>query len=95
MDVYVGNLSNDATEADLQQAFGEYGDVSSVMIMTDRISSNRLGFAFVEMPFEEHAFKAIEALNRTSIKGRVVMVSGAARRVERRNTSMVSEDATV
>ena len=95
MDVYVGNLSNDVTEADLQEAFGEYGDVSSVIIMKDRISSNPLGFAFVEMPYEEHAFKAMEALNRTRIKDRFVMVSGAARRVERRMASKVSEDTTV
>ncbi len=94
MDVYVGNLSNEATEADLQQAFAEYGDVSSVIIMKDRISSNPIGFAFVEMPYEEHAIKAIEALNRTTIKDRVVMVSGSARRVERRNASMVSEETT-
>lgn len=95
MDVYVGNLSFEATEADLQQAFTEYGDVSSVIIIKDRISSNPLGFAFVEMPYEEHAIKAIEALHRTRIKDRVVMVSGAASRVERRKASLVTEEASV
>ena len=50
MNIYVGNLSHDATEDDLRQAFEAFGEVSSVNIITDRFSGESRGFGFVEMP---------------------------------------------
>ena len=95
MDIYIGNVSNDTTEVDLQQKFEQYGDVSSVMIILDRVSSNPLGFAFVEMPNENQARKAVEYLNRTKINDRFVMVSLAARRSDRRMSSVEVEERVV
>ncbi len=95
MDIYIGNLSNDTAEVDLQQKFEQYGDVSSVMIMIDRVSSNPSGFAFVEMPNENQAQKAVESLNNTKINDRCVMVSVAARRTDRRMSSVEVEETVV
>ena len=49
MNIYVGNLSFDATEADIEQAFSEYGEVKSVNIVKDRETGRSRGFCFVEM----------------------------------------------
>ncbi len=95
MDIYIGNLSNYTTEADLQQKFEQYGDVASVMIMIDRVSTNPLGFAFVEMPNENQAQKAVESLKRAKIKDRCVMVSLAGRRSDRRMSSVEVEETVV
>jgi RNA recognition motif-containing protein len=75
--IYVGNLSFNATEEDLQQAFSQYGEVSSVNIITDRETGRPRGFAFVEMPNNEEAGQAIEQLNGTEIDGRTITVNVA------------------
>ena len=75
--IYVGNLSFDATEEDLRQAFAEHGEVSSVNIITDRETGRPRGFAFVEMPDGEQAKEAIEKVNLTEIAGRSVSVNEA------------------
>ena len=75
--IYVGNLSYDATEDDLRQAFGQYGEVASANIITDRETGRSRGFAFVEMPNAEEARSAIEALNNQEIQGRAVTVNEA------------------
>jgi len=75
--IYVGNLSYDATEEDLRQAFSEHGEVSTVNIITDRETGRPRGFAFVEMPDGEQAKEAIEKVNLTDIAGRSVTVNEA------------------
>ncbi len=87
MVIYVGNLSVEADEHDLSALFEQHGQVTSVNVMRDEVSGNMLGFAFVEMPDESAAHRAIEGLNRTRIAGRVVMVSEAPRRTERRRSA--------
>ena len=77
MNIYVGNLSYDATEDDVRQAFGGYGDVSSVSIITDRETGKSRGFGFVEMPNDDEARAAIEGLNGEQIAGRAVTVNEA------------------
>jgi RNA recognition motif-containing protein len=77
MRIYVGNLSYDASEDDLRQAFGQHGEVSAANIITDRATGRSRGFGFVEMPNDEEAKKAIEALNMTEIAGRQVNVNEA------------------
>ena len=77
MNIYVGNLSRDASEADLRQAFEAFGAVTSVAIIKDRITGDPRGFGFVEMENETEANNAIQALNGSELKGRNIIVSEA------------------
>lgn len=81
--IYVGNLSYDASEDDLREAFERYGQVSAVNIIKDRETGRSRGFAFVEMPQEEDAKKAIEELNLQSVAGRKITVNEARPRTDR------------
>lgn len=75
--IYVGNLSFKATEDDLRNAFNAYGDVSRVNVITDRETGRSKGFAFVEMPNDDEAERAINGLNDKEIAGRAVIVNEA------------------
>jgi len=86
MFIYVGNLSVETNQQDLQNQFEQYGSVTSVSILIDEISGNPLGFAFVEMPEEAEALGAISSLDRTRIRGRIVMVCETTARLERRRS---------
>jgi len=77
MNLYVGNLSYSVTDEDLRQAFSEFGEVQSASIITDKLSGQSKGFAFVEMPNNSEADKAIKALNGRDIKGRALKVNQA------------------
>ena len=77
MNIYVGNLSFDATEDDIRQAFSQYGSVTSVNIITDRETGRPRGFGFVEMPNDGEARDAIDGLNLQRIAGRAVNVNEA------------------
>jgi RNA recognition motif-containing protein len=83
VNIYVGNLSYNATEDDLREAFERYGDVSAVNIIMDRETGRPRGFAFVEMPDSQQAKDAIENLNLTEIAGRKVTVNEARPREDR------------
>ncbi len=83
MNIYVGNLSYSVTESELKNAFAEFGEVSSVTIITDKFSGQSKGFGFVEMPNNSEADSAIKALNESSIKGRNIKVNQAKPRGER------------
>ncbi len=83
MNIYVGNLSFDATAEDIEQAFGEFGTVDAVNIITDRETGRSRGFCFVEMPNSEEAKAAIEGLNTQQIAGRAVTVNEARPRRDR------------
>jgi len=84
MNIYVGNLSHEATEEDLQQAFEAFGQVESVKIIKDRYSGESRGFGFVEMPAKAEANSAIEGLNGKELKGQRLTVNEARPRSERR-----------
>lgn len=84
MNIYVGNLSFNATENDLESSFSEYGDVASVNIIKDRDTGRSRGFAFVEMRDSRDAQQAIEAINLREIQGRCVTVNEARPRDDRR-----------
>ena len=75
--IYVGNLSFNATEDEIRDAFAQYGEVSSVNIIKDRETGRSRGFAFVEMPDGEQAKEAIEKVNLTEIDGRSITVNEA------------------
>lgn len=93
MDIYVGNLSSDTTEADLRRVFEPYGKVASVIIMQDKVSQNPLGFGFVEMPSDRKACKAAEALNRTTINSRVIIAAETQRKGDRRSVSRFAAES--
>ena len=84
MNIYVGNLSNDATEDDLRQAFEAFGQVSSTNIIKDKFSGESRGFGFVEMPAKAEAEAAIAGMNGKEIKGRAVNVNEARPKTESR-----------
>ena len=84
MNIYVGNLSYEVAEDDLQQAFEAFGEVTSVNIIKDRWSGQSRGFGFVEMPTKAQAQSAIEGLNGKELKGRKLNVSEARPRSEGR-----------
>lgn len=81
--IYVGNLSYDATEEDLREAFAQFGEVSAVNIITDRETGKPRGFAFVEMSDAAAAANAIQQLNLARIAGRAVTVNEARPKTER------------
>ncbi len=84
MNIYVGNLSYEATEADIERAFSQYGEVKSVTIVKDRDTGRSRGFGFVEMRDRQAGQEAIEGLNLQHIAGRAVTVNEARPREERR-----------
>ena len=75
--LYVGNLSYETTEDELQKLFVEVGPVVSATIITDRSSGRSKGFGFVEMETEQAAQEAIERLNNQEINQRSITVSEA------------------
>jgi RNA recognition motif-containing protein len=77
MNIYVGNLAYSVTEEDLKDAFGAYGDISRVSLITDKFSGQSKGFGFVEMPNNSEADAAIKGLNETPLKGRNIKVNQA------------------
>jgi RNA recognition motif-containing protein len=77
MNIYVGNLPFEATDDDLQQLFGTYGEVTTANVIKDRFSGESRGFGFVEMPARKDAEAAIAALNGTDFKGRTITVNEA------------------
>ena len=83
MNIYVGNLAYSVTKDDLKDAFSEFGEVSSVNIITDKFSGESKGFGFIEMPNDSEADEAIKALNESDLKGRNIKVNQAKPREER------------
>jgi RNA recognition motif-containing protein len=83
MNLYVGNVSYDASEDDLATAFGEFGEVSKTSIITDRVTGRSRGFGFVEMPNGTEAQAAVEAMNGKEFLGRRLTVSEARPRPTR------------
>ena len=81
--LYVGNLSFDAIENDLQDLFAAHGTVTEVNLMQDRVTGKARGFAFVTMDTKEAADAAILALNGKDWKGRALTVNEARPREER------------
>ena len=83
MNIYVGNLARETSEAELRQAFEAFGQVSSVAIIKDKFSGESRGFGFVEMPNGEEAKAAIAGLNGKELGGRALNVNEAKPREDR------------
>ncbi|MGO8929918.1 MAG: RNA recognition motif domain-containing protein [Limisphaerales bacterium] len=83
--LFVGNLSFNTTENDLQDAFAAHGTVTEANLMVDRSSGRSRGFGFITMGTPEEAQKAIDALNGTTLDGRALTVNEAKPREEGRS----------
>jgi RNA recognition motif-containing protein len=82
MDIYVGNLSYQATEDELKELFGRYGEVASVNIVKDKFTGRSRGFAFVEMSSKGDGDSAIQGLDGKEFKDRALKVNEARSRTE-------------
>ena len=81
--LYVGNLSYNVTENDLQDLFAQHGPVTEVNLMLDKMSGRPRGFAFVTMATKEGADAAVQALNGREWEGRALTVNEARPREDR------------
>jgi cold-inducible RNA-binding protein len=81
--LFVGNLSFNITENDLNDAFAAHGTVTETNLMMDRVTNRPRGFGFVTMSTAEEAQKAIDSLNGTELGGRAITVNVARPREER------------
>ncbi len=77
MKIYVGNLAQETTAPQLRESFEKFGPVASLNIVMDKITGKPRGFAFVEMPTDEQAMKAIAELHGTALAGSLMRVNEA------------------
>lgn len=83
MRLFVGSLSYDVTQDQLEELFAGVGKVESATLITDKFSGNSKGFGFVEMSSDEESKKAIDELNGKEVAGRNIVVNEARPREER------------
>jgi RNA recognition motif-containing protein len=83
MNIYVGNLSQQATEEKIREAFESFGEVSSATLVKDKYTGQPRGFGFVEMPDQTQAQAAIKSLNGKELFGQSINVSEARPRADR------------
>jgi len=91
MNIYVSNLSFAVRDEDLREYFAEYGEVASAKVIMDKISNRSRGFAFVEMPDDTAAQKAIQELDGATVDGRSIKVNIARPKEERSNKNSFSK----
>jgi RNA recognition motif-containing protein len=87
MSIYIGNLSYEVTETDLNSVFAEYGSVKRVQLPTDRETGRMRGFGFVEMDTDAEEQAAIDALDGAEWMGRDLKVNKAKPRENRSSSS--------
>jgi len=83
MNIYVSNLSFNTSDAELQDLFSKFGEVSSAKVITDRETGRSRGFGFVEMSNDEEGKAAMSGLNNKEVEGRAMSVSVAKEREAR------------
>ena len=83
MNIFVGNLGPDVTEAELDELFRPFGQVHSVQLMRELFTGKLRGFGFVEMPGKQQSLAAIAGLNGKELAGRPLQVNEARPRMER------------
>jgi len=86
LNIYVGNLSRQATEEDVQELFTPFGRVQSVTLIKDKFSGEPRGFGFVEMPDQSEALAAIGGLAGKELLGRALTVNEARPRTDDRRS---------
>ena len=82
--LYVGNLSYNTNESKLRDLFGEFGEIESIRLITDRDTGRPKGFGFVEMASNEAAQQAISELNGKVVDEREIKVDKAKPQTDRR-----------
>ena len=87
MNIYVSNLSFNVIDEDVESYFAEYGEVSSAKVIKDKFTGKSRGFAFVEMPDDASAQKAIAELDGAVVDGRTISVAVARPREEKAGNS--------
>lgn len=83
MNIYIGNLSYEVTDADLQRTFSAFGNVTSAKVISDMETGRSKGFGFVEMGSKAEGESAISSLNGTDLRGRTITVNEARPREPR------------
>lgn len=83
MNIYVGNISREATEDDVRELFEQYGTVTSVALIKDKFTKQLKGFGFVEMSNENESANAIKNLDGQQLNGRPLTVSEAKPKAQR------------
>jgi RNA recognition motif-containing protein len=83
MNIYVGRLPSAVNETKLRSLFEQYGAVDSIKLIKDKFTGQLKGFAFIEMPDNDHALEAINALNGFDLEGQRILVSEARPREAR------------
>jgi RNA recognition motif-containing protein len=86
MNIYVGNLSNNATDETIRQAFESFGQVTSAKVIKDKYTGQSRGFGFVEMLEEAQAQAAIKSLNGKELMGKQMSVKEARPRPDQGRT---------
>jgi RNA recognition motif-containing protein len=86
MNIYVGNLSYEATDGTIREAFESFGEVTSARVIKDKYSGQSRGFGFVEMPAQSQAQTAIRGLNGKEILGKAISVNEARPRADQGRT---------
>ena len=82
MNIYVGNLSYDATDETIKQAFEPFGEITSVRVIKDKYTGQSRGFGFVEMSVQSQAQTAIKSLNGKELLGKQINVNEARPRTD-------------
>jgi len=83
MNIFVGNLAREVTEAELRKVFEPFGHVASAAVIRDRFSGESRGFGFVDMPASAEAQSAITGLQGTPLKGNTLNVNEARPRPDK------------
>ncbi len=83
INIYVGNLSYQTDDRELEDLFAPFGDIASARVIMDRETGRSKGFGFVEMPDRAQGEAAIEALNGNEVDGRELRINEARPREER------------
>ena len=94
MNIYVSNLSFNASDDDLKKVFAEFGEILSAKVVKDKFTEKSRGFGFVEMPNDAEAQKAIEGLNGREVEGRAISVIEAKPKEEHQGSYKVGKPNT-
>jgi RNA recognition motif-containing protein len=86
MNIYVGNLSNDATDENIREVFESFGQVTSAKVIKDKYNGQSRGFGFVEMSAQSQAETAIRSLNGKELQGKEMSVKEARPRADQGRT---------
>jgi RNA recognition motif-containing protein len=82
MNIYVGNVPRETSEAEIRSAFEAFGEVTTVTMIKEKYTNTFKGFAFIEMPKKDEAENAMQSMNGTMFNGRPLTVNQAKPKTE-------------